>query len=104
MRVAFLVFLLSLASPALAQGLTLQLVNEASQPVSSLNLFPLDEDGEFIEDNLGGISDDVAPGAKARVRLSSECGPMLAVVMLKDASELRLNLDTCRNRTLVVRD
>ena len=90
--------------PASAGDFVIQLANQGSRTVSSLNLFPLDADGDFIEDNLGGIDDDIPPGGRARASISSECGPMLAVVAFADGSDLRLNFDSCRTRTLLVRD
>lgn len=105
MRLALLIAsMLLLAGPASAEGLTIQLVNDGRQSVSSLSLFPVDQDGDFIEDNLGGTQEDIPAGGKARVVLGADCGPMLAVVTRADGSELRLNFDACSNRTLVVRD
>jgi len=106
MRIALLASLLlwSAAAPAWAQDFIIRLANEGSRTVSSLSLFPLDEDGDFIEDNLGGIGEDIPPGGRAHTAIASDCGPMLAVVAFADATELRLNFDSCKTRTLLVRD
>lgn len=97
-------FAVLLVVPAHAEGVTLRLVNGSSQAVTGLSLFPLDADGEAVEDNLGGFHDPVEPGGEARAELYSACGPMLAVVMLQDGSDLRAKLDTCADTTLQVSD
>ena len=93
-----------LAAPAHAEGLTLRLINGSSQVVTALSMFPLDDDGEAVEDNLGGFYDNVAPGAEALAEIGAACGPMLAVVMLQDGLDLRVKLDTCADTTLQLSD
>ncbi len=93
-----------IAVPAMAQETTVEVVNQSSLTVSAISGFPLDEAGDFIEDNLGGFFDDLLPGQTRIARFSGRCGPMLAVVMLGNGGELRTNLDTCKDHTIVVSD
>lgn len=90
--------------PLAAQAFELDLVNKSRLTVAGISLYPLDAAGEPIEDNLGGSLDALAPGAERRLSITSGCGPMLAVVMLENGGELRLNFDSCSDRTIIVRD
>ena len=55
------------ATPVFAE-VAMTIVNHSSQSVMGINSFPLDEDGEVIEDNLGGTIDEVPPGGDSQVR------------------------------------
>lgn len=90
--------------PVTAQAYSLRVINHASQGVAALNVFPLDQDGEPIEDNLGGFIDVLPAGQSSTVVINAQCGPTLAVVMLADEAELRLELDTCKHNQILVRD
>lgn len=65
--------LLALATPALA-AVTVTIENRSTATVSGINSFPVGDDGEAVEDNIGGLFDDVAPGSKASFELNGECG------------------------------
>jgi hypothetical protein len=93
-----------LALPVPAHALDLSLVNQSSLIVTGLSLYPLDAQGEPIEDNLGGTYDSLLPGAETRLSPAATCGPMLAVVTLDKGNDLRLKLDTCKDTAIVVRD
>ncbi|MBE7731928.1 hypothetical protein [Devosia faecipullorum] len=99
-------FTIALAAvPASAQGeVSLRLMNESNRVVTSLSVYPIDADGDPVEDNLGGSYDDLAPGQAVSVQLAAQCGPMLAVVTLADGTDMRATLDTCVSQVLRVTD
>lgn len=108
MRHLLLVGLCLLATPAFAQSITLTIENRSSQPVVRLNTFAVDAAGVPVEDNLGAIMQDIAPGATGALELSLlRCARVYVALGLGEGAaetELTTTLDTCRSRTLVVSD
>ncbi len=101
------VAVLAATLPTTAQdggGTVMEIVNQSSLTVSGVSGFPLDETGNFIEDNLGGLLDDVPPGATGLARFSGRCGPMLVVVVLASGADLRVNVDSCTDTAITVSD
>jgi len=102
-RLAAVAFMISSACHA-TEGFVMHVVNESNQVVAGLNLFPLDEDGSPIEDNLGGFVDPLLARQSLDVQIASACGPMLAVVVMGNGSELKIDyFDSCSASTLIVR-
>jgi hypothetical protein len=101
---AVVLSLLTVSAFAQSDGTVLEIVNQSSLTVSGVSGFPLDAAGNFIEDNLGGLLDELPPGTTGLARFSGDCGPMLAVVMLENGTDLRTNLDTCKDTAIVVSD
>ena len=82
--------------PVAAKDLVLTYENASSVVVSGSDVYPLDEDGEPIEDNYGGFHDDLPVGETLKVNLGeTRCRPMLIRITLANGKELRINLDTC---------
>lgn len=108
MRRALFAVLALIATPVLADGTTLTIDNRSSEPVVRLNTFPIDDDGVPVEDNLGALMDDIAPGAQGRIDLSiTRCMPVYVALGLGAGArerELTTIIDTCKSRTLVVSD
>lgn len=92
------------ALPLAAAAFELDIVNQSSLTVTGVSLYPLDAGGEPVEDNLGGRYEPLAPGAETRLEVSAQCGSMLVVVAVEAGDDLRLKLDTCNDRSVVVRD
>lgn len=106
LRYAVLTAAFLAATPALAE-VTMTLDNRGSVAVTAINSFPVDENGEGVEDNLGGLAvDDVAPGDKSKFQLDGDCGLTRFFVRLADQSgdDLELDVNTCKSRTIVVSD
>jgi hypothetical protein len=92
------------AGPASAE-VTMTIINRSSQAVTAINSFPIDAEGQPVEDNLGGIIDDVPPGARATFELDGDCGRVLFFVRLEhqgDADDSEIAVDTCKARTLLL--
>lgn len=87
-----------------ASAVQITLLNNSSQVVDGLNVFPVDTDGDPVEDNLGGFYDPVAPLGRAQADLDGNCGNSLFVVMMGDGSELRAQVDTCTQNNIEVSD
>lgn len=88
-----------------AQPIVFDLANNSSLTVTALNAFPLGKDGEPVEDNLGGLIEDVSPGGTARLELSlSMCASGLAVVVLSNGTEGRIVVDLCKDKVLTLHD
>lgn len=99
------------ATPVLADDLvTMTIVNRGTDTVSGINSFPIGDDGEVIDDNIGGLYDDVPPGSQASFELSLyDCAPVrfyvrLASFAATETDDLTINVDTCTDRTIVVTD
>ena len=104
-------FALFAAGPVLAEGVTLRLENRSSDTVSGINSFPIGDDGEVVDDNVGGLYDDVQPGGSASFTLTGviDCAPIRFYVRLASRAaagrdDLTLDVDTCTDRTIVVSD
>lgn len=108
MRLALVTALALLATPGLAQPVTLTIENRSSQPVVRLNTFAVDPAGVPVEDNLGAIMQDIPPGATGALELSLlRCARVYVALGLGEGAaetELTTTLDTCTSRTLVVSD
>jgi hypothetical protein len=93
------------AGPVFAAPVTLVVLNRSTMlTVHGINTFPIDDDGDAVEDNLGGFFEDVGPGGSARAELIGECGRTLVLVNLGGDDEVRTELNTCHQRTVVVSD
>ena len=105
-RLFLLTLLLIAATPAVAGAMTLKIENRSSQPVVRLNTYPVDKDGDPVEDNLGALMEDIAPGATGTLEISMDvCGPVyIALGLGPDDQDLSTTLNTCKSRTLVVSD
>ncbi len=107
-----LVALVAVSGAGIGQeGIDNTIRNEGSDVVTGSNSFPLAADGMVIDDNVGGHYDDVPPGGTATFTLTSlvQCEPIRFYVRLKSRSErgqadLQLAVDTCNDKTIVVRD
>lgn len=94
---------LTLPLPAMAADIFLTIDNQSSQS-AAFNAYPIDSDGEPIEDNIGAYS-DILPGTKDRYKLDiGACVPVLVTVIMADSSEMQTSIDTCTARTLVISD
>jgi hypothetical protein len=106
LRITAALIALLLATPALAD-IDIRVENRSSRAITAINTFPLDDDGEPVEDNLGGLGDDLAPGGTATINLNGECGPTRFFVRVSgqgDADDLELDADTCADRTIRLSD
>lgn len=95
-----------MVAPAMAEEpIVLEIVNHSSLTVTALNTFALDKMGAPVEDNLGGLMDDVPPGGSATVELSLiKCDGILALVGLSNDTEARAKIDLCSDAVLVLND
>lgn len=104
---ALSVALLSIA-PAFAQerDVILTIDNRSSLTISALNTFPIDKDGDPVEDNLGAISDDILPGTTSTLSLDGFCGATLLLVGIGNRSEpdMEFRINTCKSRVLILND
>ncbi len=106
LRYAVLAAVLLAATPVLAD-VRMTLDNRASVAVIAINSFPVDENGEGVEDNLGGLAvDEVAPGTKSEFQLDGNCAITRFFVRLagQTGDDLELDVNTCKSRTIVVSD
>ncbi len=105
-RLAFFAAAMMAATAALAdETIILTIDNQSTLVVDRLNTFPVDEDGEAVEDNLGSLMEDLAPGAKAELALSmTRCGVVRLYASFADGRELEGDIDLCKERTITVRD
>lgn len=97
------------AAPAFAEGgdVVLTIQNRSSLTISALNSYPIDADGEPVEDNLGALMGDILPGATAAIELDGRCGPTLLLVGIAsqgDEPDTEFRINTCKSRTLVLSD
>lgn len=106
LRAAFAtLLLLSAATPALAEDIVLNIDNRSSTYIDSFNVYPLRDDGSVIDDNLGGLIDDVPAGGQATLALSlTACGLVQVYVQLGNGENLETALDTCTSRDIFVSD
>lgn len=96
---------IALAAPAFAANVVLTIQNDSSHAVTRLNTFPVDKDGEPIEDNLGALMEDIAAHTTGKLELDiSKCQKVWLTVMLDEKEELTTIIDTCKGATLVVSD
>lgn len=98
-----------LAVPAVASDVVITLTNNGSDIVRGVNSFPYGRDGEIVDDNIGGMFEDVSPGASTSFTLSGDCGNVrfyvrLASLEAAGKDDLTLDVDTCTDRTIVVSD
>lgn len=93
--------------PAFADDrIVLTIENRSSLAIERLNAFPIDKDGEAIEDNLGAILEDVLPGATFRLPLSlSRCETVRGYAGLAGRDEdVPVDIDLCADPKLVLKD
>lgn len=94
---------LLVSPPALAE-MFLTIDNQSSQMVDRVNTFPLGEDGEPIEDNVGSTM-DVLSGRRSTYRISNDsCGVVRVYIVMEDESELEGDFDVCDSQTVIVQD
>lgn len=93
------------ATPSFAEVL-MTIDNRSSVTVTGINSFPVDENGEGIEDNLGGVIDDIPAGTSATFELVGDCTITRFFVRLADqrGDDLEIDVNTCKSRTIVVDD
>lgn len=107
LRLAAFVAALLLATPALAETVV-TIENRGTRVMTAINSFPLDEDGEPVEDNLGGlVEDEVPPGAKGTLPLSGDCGKVILFLRFADTidgNDLEFRVDTCASKYFVLSD
>lgn len=106
MRSIAIATLLLFATPAFAD-VKITIENHGTTAVSGTNSFPIDDDGEPIEDNIGGLYEDIAPGARGSYELVGDCGPTRIFVRLAGHTgedDMVIDLNTCRHRTIIVSD
>jgi hypothetical protein len=104
-RPALLAALLLAPLPAVASDFALTVQNNSSHVITAVSAFGVDKTGTPVEDNLGGLIDDVPVGASAAFDLSiSACQRVAIYVTLDDATELNTLFDTCANQTLILTD
>jgi len=107
LRFAGLAAALVLATPALAETVV-AIENRGTQVLVAVNSFPLDRDGEEIDDNIGGlVEESIPPGATATLPLSGDCGLVALYFRYADqgdAADQVFNVDTCASRTFVLSD
>lgn len=100
---ALLAAIVLLPLPALAAEIALTIDNQSSQS-AAFNAYPIDSDGEPIEDNIGAYQ-DIMPGTKGDYGLDiGACGLVLVAVIMADNSEMRTEIDMCKARTVVISD
>lgn len=104
MRAQNLLAIAVIALPVAANAFDIDLRNQSDLNVTGISFYPLGTDGEALEDNLGGAYALLAPGAETRFSLSADCAPMLAVVSTETSDDLHLKIDTCTDKTIIVRD
>jgi hypothetical protein len=105
--IALAVALLAAApAPAEEGNVVLTIENHSTMTISALNSFPIDDDGELVEDNLGGLSDDILPGTTGTVDLIGRCGPTFLLVGLgtRTQPDMEFRINTCRSRVLILDD
>ena len=97
---------IALAAPVLAADFALTIQNNSSQAVTRLNIFAVGRDGQPVEDNLGGLMEDLPAGATGTVALSIiACQPVyIALALAGSNDDLTATIDTCKDKTLVVSD
>ncbi len=99
--------LLLLATPALADTVV-TIENRGTHVLTAINSFPLDADGEPVEDNLGGLEEDeVPPRTRGTLPLSGDCGKVILFLRLADqggADDLEFRVDTCASKHFVLSD
>lgn len=89
--------------PALATEIFLTIDNQSSQSVT-INTYPVDSNGDPVEDNIGAYSDILA-GTKGKYRLDSRrCELVLVTVIMADSTELQTKIDLCKRQALVISD
>ena len=95
-----------LAAPVLAADIALTIRNNSSQAVTRLNTFAIGKDGQPVEDNLGGLMEDLPAGATGTVVLGiTACQPVYVALGLGGSDDdLTTTIDTCKDKTLVVSD
>ena len=107
LRLAAFAAALLLATPALAETVV-TIENRGTHVLTAINSFPLDDDGEPIEDNIGGlVEDEVPPGAKGTLPLLGYCGNVLLFLRLADTvdgDDLEFRVNTCKSKYFVLSD
>lgn len=103
-HLAVLLAFASLATPALADDYAIKIENNASQAVSSVTVYPVNEAGEPVEDVLGSLFEPIAAGTSGDMPVYGLCGQVLIRVLMADEDELRATIDSCSQRTIVVSD
>lgn len=92
-----------LATPALAEDpIVLMLENRSGQMIRQVALFPVDDNGEVIDDVLMADHDHIA--AESTVALDTRllrCGRVSLWVEFADGTEASAQTDLCKNRRLI---
>ena len=94
---------LTLPLQALADEIFLTIHNRSSQSAYA-NTYPVGNDGEAIEDNIGSQG-DILPGTVVSYRLASTACELVRVfVAMADESEMQTDVDLCKARSVVITD
>ncbi|UJW85620.1 hypothetical protein [Devosia sp. SL43] len=102
-RAVLATIVLTLPLPALADDMFLTIDNQSSQSAHA-NTYPVGDDGEAIEDNIGGQG-DILPGTTVTYPLAStKCELVRVYVVLADQSEMQADVDLCKSQTVVIPD
>lgn len=93
-----------LALPAFANDYSITIDNRASQAVDRANTYPVDADGDAVEDNLGNTG-DIAPGTKGRFAVDvDKCRLVRVYIGMANGKELDADVNLCKGNTIVVTD
>ncbi len=80
---------------------TLTVNNNTSAAVDAFNTYGVDKDGDPVEDNLGGLIEDLPAGGTAMLDLSiSRCDKVWLNVDLVDGRHIEGIVDTCADRVV----
>ena len=102
-RVILAAIALTLPLPALADEIFLTIDNQSSQSAYA-NTFPVGDDGQVIDDNIGS-SGDVAPGTALSYRLASTACELVRIyVVMADKGEMETDVNLCKARSVVITD
>jgi len=94
-----------LATPALAKGPVLILSNETRSVFDSLTVYPLTQQGEPVEDVVGGYTNPIGPSDIVELPLSLErCGKVMVRLTTTKGRESRVTMDLCKGNLLSLRN
>jgi hypothetical protein len=101
-----LITALLIATPAFADELlTMDFDNQSSRVVEAVSVYPVNDAGEIVDDNIGSIVDPIAPGAIRRLDLALvRCGKVWARATFAGGEEVTAETDLCRNQRLILTD
>ncbi len=97
--------LLLLTTPALAdEQIVIEFQNKASQSAEIMGIFPVNEAGEFVDDNVG-TAEAFGPGETVTIVTALiRCMKVDVGARFADGEEVWGRTDLCKNRTLILHD